>query len=44
MKNKLKRDYRDYLEDIVTSIDDIESFTENMSFEDFSKDKKTIFI
>ena len=37
-----KRDYRDYLQDIIDSIDDIESFTENMSFEDFGKDRKTI--
>jgi len=37
-----KRDYRDYLKDIIDSINDIESFTENMTFEDFAKDKKTI--
>ncbi|MCP8313124.1 MAG: DUF86 domain-containing protein [archaeon] len=37
-----KRDYRDYLQDILDSINDIESFTENMNFEDFAKDRKTI--
>jgi len=36
-----RRDYRDYLQDILDSIKDIESFVENMDFEDFSKDKKT---
>lgn len=37
-----KRDYRDYLQDIVDSIDDIETFAKNMTYENFSKDKKTI--
>jgi len=37
-----KREYRDYLKDIIDSIEDIESFTENMTFEDFAKDRKTI--
>lgn len=37
-----RRDYRDYLQDIVDSIKDIEDFTQGMSFEDFSRDKKTI--
>ena len=37
-----KRDYRDYLSDILESIDDIESFTVDMSFDDFIKDKKTV--
>jgi uncharacterized protein with HEPN domain len=37
-----KRDYRDYLQDIIDSINDIEDFTKNMSFEDFARDKKTI--
>ena len=31
-----RRDYRDYLQDILNSIKDIESFIENMDFEDFS--------
>ena len=37
-----RRDYRDYLQDILDSIKDIESFIENMDSEDFTKDKKTI--
>jgi len=37
-----KRNYRDYIEDIVDSINDIELFTENMTFEVFNKDRKTI--
>jgi uncharacterized protein with HEPN domain len=37
-----KRDYRDYLSDILESIDDIESFTNDMSFDDFVDDKKTL--
>jgi uncharacterized protein with HEPN domain len=36
-----KRDYRDYLSDILESIDDIESFINDMTFEDFLNDKKT---
>jgi uncharacterized protein with HEPN domain len=35
------RDYIDYLQDIVDSIDDIGDFIKGMSFEDFSHDKKT---
>jgi uncharacterized protein with HEPN domain len=38
----MKRDYRDYLDDIVNAIEEVEAFTAGMSFEDFSKDKKTI--
>ncbi len=41
MKNKC-RDYRDYIQDILNSIDEIEIFTEGMSFEEFTRDKKTI--
>ncbi|MEM1586629.1 MAG: DUF86 domain-containing protein [Candidatus Bathyarchaeia archaeon] len=37
-----KRDYRDYLQDILDSIKDIEDFTRNMDFEDFARDRKTI--
>jgi len=36
------QDYRDYIFDIIESIDDIESFINAMSFEDFLNDKKTI--
>lgn len=37
-----KRDYRDYIRDILESINDIENFIRGMSFEEFKKDKKTI--
>ena len=37
-----KRDYRDYVRDILESINDIENFIGNLSFEEFSRDKKTI--
>jgi uncharacterized protein with HEPN domain len=37
-----KRDCRDYVLDILDSIDDIESFVKDMSFEDFRKDRKTV--
>jgi len=30
-----KRDYRNYLEDMLTSVIDIESFTEGMTFDSF---------
>ena len=33
---------QDYLNDIIESISDIREFIKGMSFEDFSKDKKTI--
>lgn len=36
-----KRDSRDYLHDILESVDDVESFVEGMSFEEFVKDRKT---
>ncbi len=36
------RDYRDYIQDIIDSVSDIESFTRDMSFEDFNNDRKTI--
>ena len=34
-----KREYRDYLVDIATSINDIESFVEGMRLEDFMSNK-----
>ena len=36
-----KRDSRDYLHDILESVDDVASFVEGMSFEEFLKDRKT---
>ncbi len=38
-----KRDYRDYIKDILDSINDIENFIRSMSFEKFKQDKKTIY-
>jgi len=37
-----ERDVRDYLSDILQSIEDIRSFTSGMSFAQFTSDKKTI--
>lgn len=37
-----KRDQRDYLRDIVDSINDVDDFIRGMSFEEFKKDKKTV--
>jgi uncharacterized protein with HEPN domain len=37
-----KREYWDYLRDILEAVDDAESFVEGMSFEQFAKDKKTM--
>lgn len=37
-----KREYRDYLHDIVASINDVSLFIEGMRFKDFLLDKKTI--
>jgi len=38
----MKRDYRDYVQDILDSINDIENFIGDMNFEEFTRDKKTI--
>lgn len=38
----MKRDYRDYLEDILTAIDESEEFTRGLSFEQFAKDRKAV--
>jgi len=37
-----RRDYRDYLQDILDSVCEIESFIKGMSYEDFKRDRKTI--
>ena len=39
MKSK---DYRDYLQDILDSINDTDDFVKGMSFDDFLKDKKSV--
>jgi uncharacterized protein with HEPN domain len=38
-----KREYGDYIQDILDSINDIGKFTEGMDFDKFKKDKKTIY-
>ena len=38
----MTRIYLDYIQDILDSIRDIESFIRGMPFEDFKKDRKTI--
>ncbi len=38
----MKKDPQIYLQDIITSIHDIEIFIEGMSYAQFSKDKKTL--
>ncbi len=38
----MKRDYRDYLQDIIDSISDIWAFTRDMRFEAFVQDRKTV--
>jgi len=38
----MKRDYLDYLQDIIDSINDIESFVNGVDFDSFGKDKKTM--
>ena len=36
------RDYRDYLQDILDAVNDIESFVYDMTYEEFIKDRKTL--
>lgn len=36
------RDYRDYLDDMISSIDEAVSFIEDMEYENFYRDRKTV--
>lgn len=36
------RDLRDYLQNIIDAIDDIEEFTKNLTYKQFIKDRKTL--
>jgi uncharacterized protein with HEPN domain len=36
------RDFRDYLQDILDAIDDVESFVGDMTYDEFVRDKKTL--
>ncbi|MCA9416610.1 MAG: DUF86 domain-containing protein [Candidatus Omnitrophica bacterium] len=38
----MNREHRDYLEDILASIDETQEFTDGLSFEEFCQDRKTI--
>ncbi len=38
----MKRTYRDYILDILSSIQEIDDFTESMNFEEFINDRKTV--
>ena len=38
-----KRIYLDYIQDILDTIADIEEFVSGLDFEDFGKDKKTLY-
>lgn len=38
----MRRDYGDYLKDILDAIDETHEFTEGLSFEAFSRDRKTV--
>ena len=37
-----KREYKDYLHDILDAVNDAESFVEGLSFEQFENDRKTL--
>lgn len=39
----MKRDYSDYINDVLTEASNIEAFTEGMSYDDFVGDKKTTY-
>ena len=39
----MKRDFRDYVADIIKSIESLESFTKGMSYEEFVRDEKTVW-
>ena len=38
-----KREFGDYIQDILDSISAIEEFIKEMKFEDFARDRKTTF-
>lgn len=38
----MKREYGDYVSDILTAIEEVEEFTRGIDFQTFSKDKKTL--
>ena len=40
----MRREYGDYIEDIIESIKKIKQFTKDISYQNFKKDEKTIFV
>ncbi len=42
-RNRKNFELKDYLNDVLDMIADVKKFTEDLSFEDFKKDKKSIF-
>jgi uncharacterized protein with HEPN domain len=38
----MTRDYRDYLQDMLTAMDETAEFTRDFPFEEFLRDRKTI--
>ena len=39
----MKEEFLDYVEDIIEAMDDAMRFVENMEYDDFGKDRKTIY-
>ncbi len=39
----MKREYKDYINDVIEAIERIEKFTKGFTFEEFEKDEKTVF-
>jgi len=39
----MKRDIADFIQDILEAIADIETFTQGLTFENFQRDRKTIY-
>ena len=39
----MKREFLDYIEDIVSAMSNAEAFTEGMQFEDFARDNKSVY-
>jgi len=38
----MKRDLKDYLQDLMNSVKEVDEFTESMDLNEFTKDRKTI--
>ena len=42
MQIEQRRTYRDYIQDILSSIEEVREFVADMSFEEFGEDRKTV--